>query len=92
MSGMIYTDLPQFIKGTDEGFQAQEPYFELMSLILTSWFNNSFFYQPNLTNAQETLLLALPIQPPLGAHWFNTDLAKMRLLTAPGTIETVTST
>lgn len=84
------TDLPQFIRKMD--FEAQETYFELMSLILTQWFNSSGFFQPTLTNADVVNLLALPTPPTVGTHWYNSDLNKMQFVGSGNVVQTVTST
>lgn len=84
------TDLPQFIEKQD--FSAQETYFQLMSLILTSWFNSSGFFQPTLTNAEVATLTAMTPQVIVGTHWYNSDLDKMQFMGASNTVQTITST
>lgn len=44
---------------------------------------------PNFTTTQITALVPTSV---VGTMWFNTTLAKLQVLTAPGTVETITST
>lgn len=83
------TDLPTYIKNGD--FLQQQTYFELLSLILTRWFNNNGFYQPILTDADVTDILAVPAPPPPGTHWFNTTQNKMQFIDNTGNVQTITS-
>jgi len=79
-------DLPPYIQNEN-----QENYHAEFNQTLRDWFNNYGFYLPTLTNAQVTDLLA--VVPPIQAfrQWFNSDLGKLQILVAPGTVETVTS-
>ncbi len=88
MSG-IAGDLPQYLRNPD--YTDQEGYQELFNLILTQWFNSSGFFQPTLTNAQVTQLMAQT--PPLanGTHWLNSDLNKMQFVDNTGTVQVITS-
>lgn len=83
---MFSTDLPTYIKNAN-----QENYNQLFNQILRSWFNSGGFFMPSLTNAQVADLLALVPAPEPCLFWFNTDVGKMQLLVAVGTVETVTS-
>lgn len=79
-------DLPTYIKNDN-----LEVYNILFNQIITDWFNSSGFFLPTLTNAQVAILIALvPAVQPCRA-WFNSDLGKMQILVAVGTVETVTS-
>ena len=87
MSG-VAGDLPQYRQDSD--YTNQEGYQQLFNLILTQWFSSNGFFQPSLTNAQITALLAMTPTIPTGTHWYNSDLDKMQFMTAGG-VETVTS-
>jgi len=50
---------------------------------------NNGVIMPNMTTA---LITGLEPNSSLGTVWFNTDLAKLQVKTAPGVIQTVTST
>lgn len=89
MSG-IATDLPQYRKDPD--YERQESYQELLSLILTAWFNSTGFYQPTLTDAEVMQLMAATPPLPNGTHWLNSDLNKMQFVDATGVVRTITST
>lgn len=89
MSG-IASDLPQYRRDTD--YANQEGYQELFNLILTAWFNSSGFFQPTLTNAQVTQLMAQTPPLPNGTHWLNSDVNKMQFVDNAGTVRTIIST
>ena len=89
MSGVGVVDLPQYIQV--DRIEDQQIYFELLSLILTQWFNSNGFFQPTLTNAQVTEILALTPAPTVGTHWYNSDLDKMQFVGAGNTVQTITS-
>ena len=89
MSG-ISSDLPQYRRDSD--YTNQEGYQELLSLILTSWFNSAGFFQPTLTNLQVTQLTTPPAFLPIGTHWFNSDLNLMQFVGNLGVIQKITST
>jgi len=90
MSENILSDLPTYIKGAP--FEQQEPYFELMSLILVRWFGSSGFYNCNLTNNEVEDLLFLQPQPPPGTRWLNTTINKEQFIGTDGAVHTITST
>jgi hypothetical protein len=79
-------DLPTYIKNEN-----QERYNTLFNQIITDWFNSSGFFLPTLTNAQVAALVAITPAIPACRVWFNSNLGKMQILVAPGTVETVTS-
>jgi hypothetical protein len=80
-------NLPSYVKNS-----VQENYHEELNETLREWFNSDSFFQPSLTNAQVTALLALTPAIEPCRTWFNTDLGKLQILVAVGTVETVTST
>lgn len=82
----VATNLPQYAANPD--YAAQEYYQQLLSAILLQWFNSDGFFQPTLTNAQAAAVFAL--SPPLGTHWYNSDLDKMQFVGASA-IQTITS-
>ncbi len=88
MSGLTIIDLPNYAANPD--YAAQEYYQELLNAILTRWFSRDGFYQPILTNAQAAAVFALSPRPPLGTHWYNSDLDKMQFVGAAA-IQTITS-
>ena len=65
---------------------------QLLNLTLTTWFNSSGFYQPTLTNAQVTQLMAQTPPLPSGTHWLNSDANKMQFVDFTGIVRTITST
>jgi hypothetical protein len=92
MSGIGITEqnLPQFISQKD--FEHHISYFELMSLILTQWFNSNGFYLPTLTDAQVTTMVAQYGSGPWPIkQWYNSDQVKLQFLDATGAVQTVTS-
>jgi len=86
MSGMLY--IPPYQQNVD--YFQQEHYQQLLNTILSTWFNATGFYQPTLTNAEVTALLLLPSPPPVGTHWYNSDLDKMQFIGASA-VQTITS-
>lgn len=88
MSGAT-TDLPQYRRDSD--YANQESYQELVSLILTSWFNSAGFYQPTLTTAQVAQLMGQVPPLPNGTHWLNSNLNKMQFVDSTGIVQTITS-
>jgi len=85
----IPIDLPTYIK--EEDFANQQTYFEYQSLILSLWFNSSGFFNPSLTDAQVTALLALANPPPTGTRWFNVTQNKEQFIDSGGVVQTITS-
>jgi hypothetical protein len=82
-------DLPQYLNYDDEATERR--YQELLNLILTQWFNSNGFFQPTLTNAQVTAILAMTPAPLVGTHWYNSDLDKMQFIGAGNVAQTITS-
>jgi hypothetical protein len=79
----------------DEQSQTLVKAIDLINMIATSLISNtgSVSYNglvpPSYTAAEIT---ALAVDAELGTIWFNTDSAKLNVLTAPGVVETITST
>ncbi len=88
MSGIV-TDLPQY--RADSDYTNQERYQELLNLILSQWFNSDGFFNPTLTNAQVTQVLAATPAPVVGTMWYNSDLDKMQFVGAGNVAQTITS-
>lgn len=97
---MTYTDLDGRLTAdsylyNDQTFQALNLAVTLLNNLVissvdaTNTITNDGVVFPNKTTAQIT---ALQSAASLGAAWFNTDLAKLQVKTAPGVIETITST
>jgi|SRR5882672_753626 len=59
------------------------------SAIINNRIVNNGVQIPQFTTAQITALVPTSV---VGTVWFNTTLAKLQVLTAPGVVETVTST
>ena len=90
MSGAgTVSELPQYRRDLD--YANQEGYQELFNLVLTQWFNSSGFFQPTLTSAQVTQLMAQTPPLPNGTHWLNSNLNKMQFVDSVGTVQTITS-
>jgi hypothetical protein len=79
--------IPTYIKNYDQENYNQQLNQTLRFILDTK----DGFYMPSLSNADVAAMLALvpAVQP--CRFWFNTDLGKMQLLVAVGTVETVTS-
>lgn len=88
MSGNSKVNLPTYIK--DGGFETQEDFFQLMTLILTDWFNSNGFFLPSLTDAEVTKLLTLT-PTPKQRIWINSTINKIQFLDTTGTLQVVTS-
>ena len=78
----------------DQTFQALNLAVILMNLLINSAIVNGVIVNngvqfPNFTTAQITALVPTSA---VGTVWFNTTLAKLQVLTAPGVVETITST
>lgn len=58
------------------------------SAIINNTIVNNGVQFPQFTTAQITALVPTSI---VGTVWFNTTLAKLQILTAPGVVETITS-
>lgn len=81
--------LPPYFHNPD--YAQQEYYQELFNRTIASWFNVSLgFQQPIFTNAEVAIIVGLASPPPLGTHWYNSDLDKMQFLGASG-VQTITS-
>jgi hypothetical protein len=80
---MTNLTLPTFIQDA-----VQANYNVELNETLREFLNDNWWLPQSLTNAQVTLLTN---NFPTGAFWFNIDIAKMQLCTAPGIVETVTS-
>ncbi len=91
MSGAgIINELPQYLQNPD--YEWQEPYQQLLNLTLTTWFNSAGFWQPTLTTAQVTMLMAQTPPLPSGTHWLNSTVNKMQFVDFTGIVRTITST
>ena len=79
----------------DEQSQTLVKAIDLLNLIATTVISNTGavsyngLVPPSLTTAEITALAA---SAQLGTIWFNTDTAKLNVLTAPGTVQVITST
>ncbi len=90
MSGFgIISEIPQYLQNPDYAWQ--EPYQQLLNLTLTTWFNSSGFYQPTLTSAEVTQLMAQTPPLPTGTHWLNSDINAMQFVDVNGAVQTMTS-
>lgn len=97
---MQYTDLDGRLTGdaylyNDQTFQA----LNLAVTLLNDLISSSVDAQNNITNngvvfPVKTTAEITALQPdaPIATAWFNSNLAKLQIKTAPGVIETVTST
>lgn len=91
---MIYTQ--DNGKLSREGLLYNDQMFQSLNQLvvyINSNLSPSGFYMPNATTAEITVYRDDDTVP-VGAMWFNTNLAKLQVKTAlgsPGTIETVTS-
>jgi hypothetical protein len=65
-----------------------ENYNQELNQTLQEWFPPVGWVFPPLTNAQ---VAAYAANIPVRAVWFNTDLAKLQVMTAPGVVQTITS-
>jgi len=78
----------------DQTFQALNIAIILLNTIVNSTIDNGLITNngiqfPQYTTAQITAIAATAA---LGTVWFNTDIAKLQVLTATGVVETITST
>lgn len=79
----------------DEQSQTLVKAIDLLNLIATTFISNTGavayngLIVPSFTTAEITSFAS---SAPLGTIWFNTDSAKLNVLTAVGVVETVTST
>ncbi len=80
---MTNLTLPTYIQDA-----SQENYNIELNETLREFLNDNWWLPQSLTNAQVALLIN---NFPTGAFWFNINLAKMQLCTAPGVVETITS-
>lgn len=80
---MTNLTLPTYIQDDD-----QENYNIELNETLREFLNDNWWLPQSLTNAQVTLLTN---NFPTGSFWFNIDISKLQVCTAPGIIETVTS-
>ena len=78
----------------DEQSQTLVKAIDLINMIATSFIDNTGLVSyngliaPSFTAAQ---IATLASSAQLGTIWFNTDSAKLQVLTAPGVVETITS-
>ena len=89
MSADMKLNLPTYVISPNANL---ENYNQELNQTLTDFLNADLGWQvAQLSNADVAAVLALvpSVQPP--RFWFNTDLAKLQILTAVGTVETVTS-
>lgn len=90
MSGTgVANELPQYLQNPDYAWQ--EPYQQLLNLVLTSWFNGNGFWQPTLTTTQVTQLMSQTPPLPNGTHWLNSTVNKMQFVDSLGVVQTITS-
>ncbi len=75
--------LPTYIQDED-----QENYNIELNETLREFLNDNWWLPQSLTNAQ---VATLTNSFPNGAFWFNIDIAKLQVCTAPGVVETITS-
>lgn len=79
----------------DEQSQTLVKAIDLINMIATSNISNTGLVSynglvaPSFTTAEITSLAS---SAQLGTLWFNTDTAKLNVLTAPGTVQVITST
>lgn len=77
----------------DQMFQTLNYAIILLNTVVNSAINNNTITNngvqfPNFTTAQITALVPTSL---VGTVWFNTTLGKLQVLTAPGTVQTITS-
>jgi len=91
-NGRLTTDAYLF---NDQTFQVLNYVVTLLNLLVNSAIinnntivNNGIQF-PQFTTAQIAALVPTSV---IGTVWFNTTLAKLQVLTAPGIVETITST
>jgi hypothetical protein len=80
---MTNLTLPTYIQDSD-----QENYNVELNETLREFIDDNWWLPQGLTAAQ---VVTLTNNFPTGAFWFNIDIAKMQVCTAPGVIETITS-
>lgn len=85
-----FEELPPYQNQSD--YTLQEYYQALLNTVLTNWFNKDGFYQAQLTNSEVAALLALPLAPAPGTHWYNITIDAMQYINNAGTVKTVTAT
>ena len=95
---MVYTEkdgklTPDGHFYNDQMFQVLNYAIILLNSLVNSSINNNTITNngvqfPNFTTAQITALVPTSL---VGTVWFNTDVAKLQVLTAPGTVQTITS-
>jgi hypothetical protein len=78
----------------DQMFQSLNLVVILMNSLINSAIINNVIVNngvqfPQFTSAQITALVPTSV---LGTVWFNTDVAKLQVLTAPSVVQTITST
>lgn len=78
-----YVEIPTFIQQS-----SYSNYNEELNQTLRQLLGSDFWIMPSITTAQAT---ALEPEMAIGAFFFNSNIGKMQLKTAAGTIETVTS-
>ena len=83
---MVYTDKDGNL--TDEALLYND---QLNQSLQQVGFNFNFGLAPPQKTTAEITVLAADTNVPLGAQWFNTDLAKLQVKVAAGTVETITS-
>ncbi len=80
---MTNLTLPTYVQNED-----QENYKIELNETLREFLNDNWWLPQGLTNAQ---VATLTNSFPTGSFWFNIDIAKLQVCTAPGVVETVTS-
>jgi hypothetical protein len=78
----------------DQMFQVLNLAINLINTMVSSSISNNTIVNNGLTPPQftTTQITALVPNSVVGTIWFNTTLSKLQVLTAPGVVETITST